>query len=108
MAGGLSFWWLKTENDILTANAAALELANTTNTETIEALRNDSIKKQQALKMRENNHKKALKRARILASKLDKVLTKDEKECYTAVVPDAVITGVNELFNTESSSSDNN
>ena len=108
MAGGLSFWWLKTENDILTANAAVLELANTTNLKTIVVLREASKKKDQVLKVRENNHKKALKRARILTSKLDKVLTKDEKECYTAVVPDAVITGVNELFNTESSANDNN
>ena len=105
MAGGLSFWWLKTENDILTANAAALELANTTNQQTIDALREDAIKKQQSLKARENDRKAAVKRAKLLKLKLNQALTKDEKECYTSTVPDVVIDGVNELFNTESSTS---
>ncbi len=105
LAGGLSFWWLKTENDILTANAAALELANTTNQQTIDALREDAIKKQQSLKARENDRKAAVKRAKLLKLKLNQALTKDEKECYTSTVPDVVIDGVNELFNTESSTS---
>ena len=108
IASGAGYvYWLKSENEILTANAAVLELANTTNQKTIVALREDAIKKQLSLKERENSRKAAVKRAKLLALKLNQALTKDEKECYTSTVPDVVIGGVDELLNTESSTSDN-